>query len=167
VCLVSFLLVQVARSPDVKARLASLVSEREESRRRSAQLERQLQESVSSMRRELDQYSALAEDVARFERQLADRAEMKASETARAEKLTAMRAERQRLAEEVKTMQDNVARNEKIDVDIKANLEYRERERAIVAHQKKVGAVRCKGSGGDVGLRGRRRSDIACARRVF
>ena len=136
--LLFLLFLQLARSPDVKARLASLVSEREESRRRSAQLERQLQDSASSMRRELDQYTALAEDVSRFERQLADRAEMKASETARAEKLAAMRGERQRLAEELKTMQENAARNEKIDVDIKANLEFREREWAIVAHQKKV-----------------------------
>ena len=49
-----------------------------------------------------------------------------------------MREDRQRLSEELKMDQESALRNDKIDVDIKANLEYRERERAIVAHQKKV-----------------------------
>ena len=75
------------KMPDVKARLAAVMSERDEGRKRSSQLERQLQDAVSSMQRELDQYRALAGDVERFERQLKDRAEMKAVETAKAEKV--------------------------------------------------------------------------------
>lgn len=128
----------MSKIPDIKSRLAAVLSERDEGRRRSAQLERQLQDSVSSMQRELDQYRALAQDVERFEKQLKDRAEMKQLETKKAETLTNMRTERQRLSEEIKSDQASAVRNEQIDVDIKANLEYREREWAIVAHQKKV-----------------------------
>jgi DNA repair protein RAD50 len=90
------------------------------------------------MRRELDAYAALCDDVRKYEAQLKDRAEMKASEQAKAERLSSMRAERASLAEQLRDEKAAAVRNEKIDVDIRANLEYRERERAIVAHQKKI-----------------------------
>jgi len=128
----------ISKQPEVKDRLSKALSEREEVRQRSATLERQLQDSVSSMRRELDQYGALVADVRKFESQLADRAEMKATEQSRADRLAAMRTERSALSEQLKEHKVSAARNEKIDVDIKANLEFRERERAIVAHQKKI-----------------------------
>lgn len=138
----------MSKIPDIKSRLSAVLSDRDEGRRRSAQLERQLQDSVSSMQRELDQYRALAADVERFEKQLKDRAEMKQVETKKAEALTNMRTERQRLSEEIKADQKAAQRNEEIDVEIKANLEYREREKAIQAHQKKVTTgSRQRGSG--------------------
>lgn len=54
------------------------------------------------------------------------------------ELLQAMRTERSKLTEEIKYDQERVQANEKIDQDIKANIEFREREKDIVEHQKKV-----------------------------
>ncbi len=118
--------------------MAKLSTEREETRKRCGQLEKQLQDSVSGMRRELDSYSTLCGDIDRYEREMKERAEMKASHQAKSERLTKMREERAQMQEQLKADQEAKLRNDKIDADIQANLEYRERERAIVAHQKKV-----------------------------
>jgi septal ring factor EnvC (AmiA/AmiB activator) len=132
---------QLEKLPAVKDRITSVVSEREEARKRSSQLERQLQESVSSMQRELDQYRALVADVERYERQIKERAEMKAELTAKQARIEAMRAQRAKLNSELQSDQEHVGRNEKIEVDIKANLEFRERQKTVKMHQKKVNIV--------------------------
>jgi DNA repair protein RAD50 len=93
---------------------------------------------AAKMQRELDQFRTLVADVERYEKQLQDRLEMKKDLQAKKSLLDSQRSERARLQKELATDQESAAKNEKIDGDIKANLEYRERERAIVQHQKKI-----------------------------
>ena len=124
--------------PTLKHRITEQLSRREEDRSRSSQVESQHMNDAAKMQRELDQFRTLVTDVERYEKQLQDRVEMKKDLQAKKALLDSQRVDRARLQKELAMDQESAGKNEKIDGDIKANLEYRERERAIVQHQKKI-----------------------------
>lgn len=122
----------------MKSRISDVSSTREEDRRRSTTLEQQLQQELAAMQQQLMQFQTIIKEIDKYERQLEDRTAMKVDLTKKQDTLNAMRVERAELSKEIAADQARAQQNEKIDVDIKANLDYREREAAIVAHQKKV-----------------------------
>ena len=128
----------------IKEQIEEHDKERAQFRLKNREGEELLMRSLHEMQREVDSFRSTAEECQRYEREESNRQSQRDGVTKAQQRLQSTRTQREALENEIQIQKNTLSEALKNDADIKANLEYRERNRAVEQHDKAIAKFKIK-----------------------